>query len=319
MFLNFIKDISFYKDKNLLTPIKPTIMKNLFYIVVCASLIFTSCEKESVDVLPVEVESNSTELTIGAKGAWKQILWEPFNAGSSITSNWTKTNGRKDYNSRLCNYVSWSPRLEKLDGKDCLRLTAWKHGSEYRSGHVKSKKTFKPNYNEEVYVTAMIKLIARDGNSYKGFNQTYGVWPAFWTVQENQWPTKGEIDIMEGYSYGGYSNFASNLFYGSRVDNNQLSNTARYYDISEGWHKYQMRWVNNKGAVSVYIYIDDKYHTKYTNNASNNLKLENFGSHNVILNLNVGSNDGIFNNSNIDIFSTTSMYVDWVSVKRRTL
>lgn len=288
-------------------------------VLVC--LLFASCENEGVEVLPAETESSATESTVGAKGPWSYILWEPFDSGSNITNKWTKTN-RKDYNSETtCTYKPSQVGLASLDGKQCLRLTAKSDGNgKYISGHIKSKKNFKPAKNQEIYVTARIKLVAKNGNTWKGFNQTYGAWPAFWTVNETDWPKKGELDIMEGYSYGGSSHFASNLFYGTSVGKNLLSNTDKSYSISEGWHTYQMRWINKNNVYSAEMWIDGKKKATYNDANTNKLKMSNFGWHNVILNLNVGSDDkNLFQDSKINLFSNTYMYVDYVAVKKRTI
>ena len=161
-----------------------------------------------------------------------------------------------------------------------------------------------------------------NGSTYMDFTQTYGAWPAFWTVQETNWPTEGEIDIMEGYSYGNSANYASNLFYGTSTGNNQLGNTCQKpYAVTSGWHMYDEYWANNNGVVTVTIQLDGNTVSTYTNSINGNLKLQNFGPHNIILNLCVGSNSnlGIFNNNSINLYSKTMMWVDYVTVDKCTL
>jgi hypothetical protein len=236
--------------------------------------------------------------------------------------NWQVTQ-RADYNSSICNYVSSAVTFGTEDGKGVMRLTATKIDStHFNSGHVKSNYSFKPANNEEYRVSASIKMVAMNGASYVGFASTYGAWPAFWTVQETAWPTKGEIDIFEGYSFGGTANFASNLFYGTAANQNLLGSTCQTnWGNSEGWHMYDEYWKNVNGAVTVTIQLDGVTKATYTNAKNGNLRLENFGPHNIILNLAVGSNAnlGIFNNANINLFSKTMMWVDYVTVDKRTL
>ena len=163
-----------------------------------------------------------------------------------------------------------------------------------------------------------INFFYEKGENYVDFYTTYGAWPAFWTVQGNQWPAYGEIDIVEGYTYSTYARYASNLFYGK--GRNVLGTTCeRPYGVSEGWHIYDEYWANTNGVVSITIQLDGVTAATYTNAVNTKLKLENFGPHTIMLYLNVGDNYGIFNNSLINVFDKTMMWVDYVTVTKRTL
>lgn len=310
-------------------------MKNqlYFHTLIAATLLSTlifSCENiEDESRLAVSPHTSASRAaspynvspTVG--GSWTRVFTEDFNNSASL-DDWTRTH-RYDYNSDRCFYDNSVPAIASYDGRQVLVLTATSSGGGmYKSGHIKSNYNFKPGTNEEYRVSAEIKLIAKDGSNWKGFAQTYGAWPAFWTVQESGWPTKGEIDIMEGYSYSTYKapRFASNLFYGVATGENQLGRTAeREYAVSEGWHVYDEYWKNEGGNVTVTIMLDGAVKATYTNATNPTyLHLENFGPHNIILNLNVGSNSsGIFDNNLINLFSQTMMWVDYVTVDKRTL
>jgi hypothetical protein len=280
-----------------------------------------SCKKAD-DTTSIKKALSTTPENVStlALGPWNRVFTDDFNDNNSF-NNWVKAN-RADYNSSNCIYDPNVPVTGNYDSKNVLVLTATKNGNSYKSGHVKSNFSFKPNVNEEYRTSASIKFIAIDGTTWKDFTHTYGAWPAFWTVQESSWPVNGEIDIVEAYSFGNSAKYASNLFYGTSSGNNQLGNTCeKPYSVSAGWHLYDEYWKNQNGTVTVTIQLDGVTVATYTNAINGNLQLQNFGPHNVIFNLNVGSNSniGIFNNSQINLFSKTMMWVDYVTVDKRTL
>lgn len=284
---------------------------NLSLLAGMVAIIFCSCSKKDDVVEPSTKGTNQLKAS-----AWSRQFTEDFNN----LNNWQKTQ-RKDYNSTLCQYLSSVPQIGNYDGRTCLVLTATKSGSIWNSGHVKSNYSFKPGTNQEYRVSAQIKLVALNGSTWMGFSSTYGLWPAFWTVQESNWPVNGEIDIMEGYSYGGSTKFASNLFYGNTAGSNLLGTTCeRSYGVGEGWHMYDEYWKNENGWVTVTIKLDGNTVATYTNSVNGNLKLQNFGPHNIIFNLCVGCTSwNAFDNSRINVYTKTMMWVDYVTVDRRTL
>ncbi len=291
-----------------------------FFGILLLILSSSACETEELIVEDASDIQNITDLDAKA-GPWVRQFTDNFNSNGNL-NKWERTHNRADYNSSVCNYKNWNSEIASLDGSSCLRLQAYKKSNNsYESGHVKSYFNFHPGNNEEYRVRARIKLLAKNGtNSYKGFSETYGAWPAFWTVNETNWPTRGESDIMEGYSFGNSARFASNLFYGANTSQNQLGTSAeRRYNLGEGWHTYEQRWINRNGWVTIQVYVDGNRVASYNNNVDNDLRLQNFKNHNIILNLNIGSDTGIFNNSSINIFWNTYMYVDYVRVDKRTI
>jgi hypothetical protein len=290
---------------------------------------FTSCAE---DVSPTAKDQSATASTKTSTGKvvgapWVKQFEDTFNVGSNL-SQWTKEQ-RADYNSWYCDYASSVPTTQWRDGKQCLEIKTTKLSTyKYQSGFISSNYQYKPENNTEYMLSANIKLVAMDGGTYKSFTQTYGAWPAFWSVQQNAWPTKGEIDIMEGYSFApNASRFTSNLFYGTSSGTNLIGNSAERnypgnFDINGngGWHLYESFWKMKDNVVTVTIKVDNVTVSTYTNSSAGNLNLNNFGPHSIIFNLNVGSKDSNFIDPNkINLFSSVMMWVDDVTVYKRPI
>ncbi len=296
------------------------------------AMVFSSCSQKE-PLASTEEEQAAERLAIenekSAVGPWVNVFSEYFASASTFSSQWVRTTGRYDYNSEgICYYNDYKSNLASRDGRTVLEINASKDGNIYRSGHVKSNFNYTVGNNEEYRVTATIKFVRLNGSTYQSFASIYGAWPAFWTVREQEWPTKGEIDIFEIYTKGTFAETKSNLFYGTTAgpNGNILGNNyERTYpsasSSTSGWHTYEMRFSNTNGYRQVTIYKDGAYVTAYNNGQGYGLNLNNFGIHNVILNLNVGDNGGIFNEGQINITSTNRaiMWVDNVYVDKRTL
>ncbi|MBO9584507.1 MAG: family 16 glycosylhydrolase [Flavobacterium sp.] len=288
---------------------------------------FSSCFEHSDTEKKQDSISVNKSIDKTAASDWVKQFEDTFESDASL-SKWTKVQ-RTDYNSKYCDYKSAVPTIQVRDGKGCLEIKTSKLGeNKYQSGLIKSIYQYTPENNSEYRIAATIKLLAMDGANYKSFKETYGAWPAFWTVQEDGWPTSCEIDIVEGYSFApGASRFTSNLFYGTVSGTNQLGNLAeRQYpssfnvDGNNGWHLYECFIRMKDNAVTVTVKIDNTIVSTYTNSSVPKLNLNNFKKHNIILNLNVGSNDSSFIDPNkINLFTAAMMWVDEVSVYKRTI
>ncbi|NGY36102.1 family 16 glycosylhydrolase [Flavobacterium sp. XN-5] len=306
------------------------ILSWLTLILICV-LVFSSCvENTATSKITASKNINeriieSTNKVVGSP--WIKQFEDTFDVGSTL-SKWTKVQ-RTDYNSKYCDYDISVPTVQLRDGRGCLEIKTTKlNATKYQSGLIKSVYKYKPENNTEYMLSANIKLLAMDGSNYISFADTYGAWPAFWTVQEDGWPMYGEIDIMEGYSFAPNApRFTSNLFYGTASGANQLGNMAeqqypRLFNVNgnHGWHLYQCFWKIKNNVVTVTIMVDNTIVSTNTNSTIPKLNLNKFENHNIILNLNVGSNDSSFINPNkINLFTTVIMWVDDVTVYKKRI
>ena len=306
-----------------------TLKTTILWCMCC--IFFMSCDKddrsnqtsEDFENDPiVQYDDGENNALSNKNNEWTNVFIDNFNQGGNL-NKWERTHGRNDYNSRICAYKYWNSSIQNFDNRSCLRLRSYKvNNNSYESGHVKSKFNFKPKRNEQYRVSAMIKFTAQDfNNNRRQFRETYGAWPAFWTVDESVWPQHGEIDIMEGFTFGGWSRYSSNLFYGRNFLQNEMGTSAeRKYNLNDNnWHKYDMYWTNQNGNVYIDVFVDNNQVANYGNWVNPNLKLENFGPHNVILNMHIGSDNSLFDNTRINLFKNTFMWVDWVRVDKKSI
>ncbi len=179
---------------------------------------------------------------------------------------------------------------------------------EYVSGRIETKKLFAPSAKkgEQSYrFMARIKLPSGAG-----------MWPAFWSYGD-PWPTKGEIDILEGRG-NEPKKFQSNVFYGPTagksitIDEETHAKHNLKEDLTADFHIYELIWEQKRLIVK----LDDKILHVYK--ADNKNHVDHFfgQEHKIVLNLAVGG--GFFNGANSKDFAKTgTMEVDWVKVYRR--
>lgn len=93
-----------------------------------------------------------------------------------------------------------------------------------------------------------------------------GTWPAFWLVNDDQWPDFGEIDVMEHYAREGakkgdaqtFGQIESNLHSTPPEDVQSLTSWGRVMsttmdDVTE-WHTYAVEWDDGE----IRFFIDDE-------------------------------------------------------------
>ncbi len=178
-------------------------------------------------------------------------------------------------------------RKEKMPNPDYIAGSkSWKTNRksiEYTSSSIHSRDKFSFQYGR-LEVRAKVSNLS-------------GTWPAIWTLGNNcEWPSCGEVDLME--NYGG--ELLANFVWGTDkrwkgewdVSKKKVKSFGKNWEDS--FHIWRMDW-NEK---SMRIYIDDKLVNEVdlstTINGSCNCEGENpfHQPHYILLNLALGSNGG---------------------------
>ncbi|MEU4238071.1 family 16 glycosylhydrolase [Actinoplanes sp. NPDC026619] len=183
--------------------------------------------------------NDTAEAAVGA------VTWsDEFNGSSGSTvdsSKWRFDTGGSGWGNNEQEYYTTSTSNVYQDGQGHLAITARKENPanyqchygtcQYTSGRILTADKFSQTYGR---FEASIKIP-------KG----QGIWPAFWMLGGNNWPTTGEIDIMEnvgnapntvygtvhGPGYSGASGVGGNKTIGS--------------PLGDGFHTYAVDWSPN--------------------------------------------------------------------------
>jgi len=233
------------------------------------------------------------------------LVWsDEFNAvGKPNPAYWIYENGfvRNEelqwYQSDNANCANGTLILEakrerKLNPNYVAGSTDWKKSrqyAEYTSACIKSPGLVK-------YQFGRIEVRAR-------INASKGSWPAIWTLGENgEWPSNGEVDIMEFYQKSGVPTILANVAWGTSVRWSAKWDSATkplsyFVGKDANWvakfHTWRMDW--NKDSICLYLDNELLNFTllNQTINATGISPQNPFlQKHYFLLNLAIGSNGG---------------------------
>lgn len=130
-----------------------------------------------------------------------------------------------------------------------------------------------------------------------------GAWPAIWTLgREMEWPSCGEIDVMEYYRIGGVPHILANAAWGKDVRWDAHWNSAKipyahFLQKDPQWgtkfHVWRMDW----DEEAIRIYLDDELLNEIALSETKNGKIGDYRNpfqqpHYILLNLAIGGING---------------------------
>jgi len=177
------------------------------------------------------------------------VVWnEDFNgaAGAGVdTSKWNFDVGGGGWGNQELEYYTSGTSNVAMDGQGHLVITArkgsgghndcWNGTCQFTSGRIQTSGKFAQQYG---HIEARIQV--PNGS---------GLWPAFWMLGGGNWPTDGEIDIMEvvgrdpnrlygtlhGPGYSGGNGYGANIVAGSPW-------YAAFHNYAVDWSQNQIVW-----------------------------------------------------------------------------
>lgn len=129
---------------------------------------------------------------------------------------------------------------------------------------------------------------------------TLGSWPAIWTLgNSGQWPSNGEIDIMEFYRVKSEPTILANVAYGTdkqyvaKWDDSKTS-LKHFTDKNKDWVKQFHIWRMDWTPESINLYLDDELlnSTSLSETINPNGKNPFLQPHFLLLNLAIGGQNG---------------------------
>jgi hypothetical protein len=234
---------------------------------------------------------------------WTQVFLDDFNgsAGTGVnTSNWqydtgiSYPGGPANWGTGEVETMTTSTSNVALDGSGNLKITPIRDSSgNWTSGRIETTRTdFQPPAGGKLRVEARIQMPNVTGDAAAGY------WPAFWMLgapyrgNYQNWPSVGELDIMEnvnglnkvwatmhcGIGSGGPCNETTGL---------GNSTACPGTTCQSGFHTYSMEWDRSVSPEAIRFYVDGVNYQTVTANQVDATTWANATNHGFFVILNV--------------------------------
>ncbi len=247
-----------------------------------------------------------------ADAAIGPVVWsDEFNgpAGTPIdASKWKFDIGGNGWGNNERQYYTNSTSNVEQDGNGHLAITARRENPanydchygrcEYTSGRILTAEKFSQTYGR---FEARLKI-----------PRGQGIWPAFWMLGGNSWPTTGEIDIMENVGYE--PNTVHGTVHGPGYSGGEGIGGGRTLaePLSNAFHNYAVEWSPNL----IVWYLDGAEYFRITPSDLGGDRWVFDHNFFMILNVAVGGNWPGYPDASTQFPQT--MLVDWVRVSSWT-
>ncbi len=227
----------------------------------------------------------------GALAGWKLTWSDEFNGadGSAAdSSKWIHDTGGNGFGNQEYEYYTDGTQNAVVTGGNLVITAATNTNSAYTCSYPSSGNVCK-------YTSARLLTKGKFSQKYGRFEariqipEGQGIWPAFWMMGVNgQWPSCGEIDVMENVGKEPSINHGSlHMPASGSTSDSQL--TGMYTlpggaKLGDAFHIYAVEW----SASAINFYVDDMLYETQTPQTATNRTWEFDQAFYILLNVAVG-------------------------------
>ena len=175
------------------------------------------------------------QLQLGAQSNKKVLFFDDFSSATLDRSKWNVIITGDHFNDELQAYIDSASTLFVENGCLVFRpqyspgfITKDGKRFDFTSARITTQNKF-----DFAYGTAEAKIRLTKGS---------GLWPAWWMLGNEIWPTTGEVDIMENI---GESDWANVAVHGPGYSGETPFVNRQYFNASNdvtNWHVYAVEW-----------------------------------------------------------------------------